>query len=275
MVVCRRRNERGGRLHRLPGVATTVALLCVASACSPNGDSDGDGARAGDASASAADSAAATTSTSPSDRDVSPTIDAAVLDSSLPPEPTGVPGINAADGFCAAWAQYAGSVQIIAVAAAFGEGGPAGVAELEVASHAVMLTALDEIASGWPEELAGEQTLVINDRLGPLRRRLTAVAEVSLAAGVDAQGQLALTSGWQTLLATRDSENPSPTVPLDPTAVGVDAALAAAAAAVVATLPPFSNDPTLNVSAVETPLTDGYLADNCEALAGSGVGDDV
>ena len=51
-----------------------------------------------------------------------------------PPSPTGVPGIDAADGFCAAWARYGATVQIIAVAVNFGELDDLDAATLELQS---------------------------------------------------------------------------------------------------------------------------------------------
>ena len=51
--------------------------------------------------------------------------------------------------------------------------------------------------------------------------------------------------------------------------------VAAASAAIDAALTPFAADPSLDVSAVQSPLTDEYLATHCPDLASIGVGDQV
>jgi hypothetical protein len=53
----------------------------------------------------------------------------------------------------------------------------------------------------------------------------------------------------------------------------IQAKVDAAATAFDSDVTPFAQDPSLVVDAVDTPLTDAYLAAHCPDLAASGVGD--
>jgi hypothetical protein len=187
------------------------------------------------------------------------------------PEPTGVPGLTAADPLCAAWAAYVGTVQALGIAASFGSlpSDQFAVLELQAAPRFVEIAAAIETA--WPAELASERTLVLDQRIGPYTRRAQHAVDALTAAGVTA-GELAmLTSNWQTALSGRDPDAAVIQVPT----VGADleARLDAAATAYNAAFTPFAQDPSLVVDAVKTPATDAYLMDHCPDLVSSGVGD--
>lgn len=193
--------------------------------------------------------------------------------STVAPEPTGVPGIDDADPFCAAWAVYSGTVQAIGVANAFGELTSTQVARLEAMAASSVTGALGEIASRWPRELAGERSVVLGDLVGPFGRRAEKAIEALRAAGVTDDELAELVVVWRTALAERNAELPVIAVP--PLRNDLNAKVQAAAAAFDAAATPFANDPSLIVESVATPLTNAYLSATCPDLASSGVGDAI
>lgn len=191
--------------------------------------------------------------------------------SSAAPEPTGVPGLAAADPFCAAWAGYAGTVQALSVAASFGGlvAGRLAVLELTAAPRLVELAA--DIDATWPAKLAAEQATVIENRIGPFVRRAQRGVEALRSAGVSSTDLSALSAAWQTSLAERD---PRVTViELSSVAADLQAKIDAAGRAFDSDVTSFSEDPSLAVENVQTPSTDEYLSSHCPDLASSGVGD--
>src|SRR5690606_10449555 len=66
---------------------------------------------------------------------------------------TGVPGLDSDVDVCRAWSEFAGSYQVVAVAAAFGDD-TADVARLEVIASPVVAGAYDDMVADWPDELA-------------------------------------------------------------------------------------------------------------------------
>ena len=100
------------------------------------------------------------------------------------PEPTGVPGLTASDPFCAAWAAYAGTLQALGVAASFGNVGGAQLAALELAAAPRLVAVAAEIAASWPPELKAEQSVVIEQRIGPYARRAQRAVDALRTAGV-------------------------------------------------------------------------------------------
>lgn len=197
-----------------------------------------------------------------------------VIETSPPsalPEPTGVPGLAAADPFCAAWAGYVGTVQALGIAASFG-GLPSdrfAAIELIAAPRLVEVTAA--IDASWPVELAAEHDIVIEQRIGPYSRRAARGVEALVAAGVAATDQSTLSSAWQTALQRRDPE--VPVIELPGIAGYLQAEVDAAAVAYDAAVTPFAQDPSLAVDGVDNPATDAYLAAHCPDLVSSGVGD--
>lgn len=197
----------------------------------------------------------------------------ALPDSTLAPEPTGVPGIDDPDPFCAAWAVFAGSVQSLAVAAAFGELGSEEMAVLELRAAPAMVAATDTIRTSFPELLAAERDAVLDRVLGPGNRRAGRAVEELTAAGVDAAGLESIRVAWLQSLASRPGDAPLPV--LSPLGEPLDDVVTLASRNFDAGVTPYAQDPSLMVSDVSTPLTDAYLAETCPAVAASGVGDSL
>lgn len=187
------------------------------------------------------------------------------------PEPTGVPGLGAADPFCAAWAGYGGTVQALAVASSFGDMSADQLAALELTAAPLLTAAIAGIGTAWPTELATERSVVVDGRLAAYARRAQRGVDALTSAGLTEQDMEALRVAWQTALETRDPESPTIAVPpLDPTLqTGLDAAARDYNAAVT----PLVQDPSLSAAAVSAPTTSSYLAANCPDLAASGIGD--
>src|SRR4051812_11346586 len=179
------------RYHR--GVASRV-LLCLtllmlmAPACSNTGSSAG-----------------ATTTSAPPDaqiaRDtiVGPTT---VVTTSVP-DATGVPGLAATDPFCAAWAAYASTLQVLGVAGSFGGLSSRELAVLELRAAPRLVEAADAIAATWPPELVTERDVVLDRRLGPYARRAQHGVDALVDAGVTIDEVGALGSSWQQALSRR------------------------------------------------------------------------
>ena len=189
-----------------------------------------------------------------------------------PPSPTGVPGIDATDEFCAAWARYGGTVQIVAVAVNFGELDSVQSARLELESAPTVVGAVAEISADWPAELADERDVALDRYLGPYGRRAEKAVEALRGAGVDDAGQATLQSAWAQVLATRNPDEPTVDVELPADLLAeVDAGATAFDAAVT----PWDSDPSLSANLNDIPKTKAYLAAHCPDLASIGIGDDV
>ena len=195
----------------------------------------------------------------------------ATVASSAAPEPTGVPGLAAANPFCAAWAGYVGTVQALGIAASFGDLTSDRFAALELVAAPRLVEVAAAIDASWPVELATERTVVIEQRIGPYSRRAARGVAALVAAGVSATDQSTLSTVWQTALQRRDPQVPVPELP--PIAGDLQTKVDAAAVAYDNAVTPFAQDPSLVVDAVENPATDAYLAAHCPDLVSSGVGD--
>ncbi len=194
-----------------------------------------------------------------------------VVPDAAAPEPTGVPGLTASDPYCAAWAAYAGTLQALGVAASFGNVGGAQLAALELAAAPRLVAVAAEIAASWPPELKAEQSVVIEQRIGPYARRAQRAVDALRKAGVTDDELTTLTTAWQTSLAERDPRVAVIVLPEVP--AELQTKLDAAGKAWDADVTPFAQDPSLLVGGVATPATDQYLATHCPALASIGVGD--
>ncbi|HAP76678.1 MAG TPA: hypothetical protein DCR14_11395, partial [Acidimicrobiaceae bacterium] len=124
------------------------------------------------------------------------------------PEPTGVPGIDDADAFCASWVRYSGSVQAVAIAAAFGGVDGLALARLEVLSAPAQLAAIDGIAAAWPSALEGEREVVQADLVGPFARRAQKAIDALRSAGASDAQLDALALHWLDALRVRDAGDP-------------------------------------------------------------------
>jgi len=184
-----------------------------------------------------------------------------------------VPGLDAADPFCSAWAVYSGTLQAIGVGGAFGGLTNAEVARLELLASPALSDAVGGIGNRWPSDLVSERTPVLADLIGPYNRRAAKAMDALRAAGVSDDELAQLRVVWLDALRTRSGEDPVITVA--PLGGELEAKVQAAALAFDGSVTPFADDPSLQVGSVTTPLTDAYLAEHCPDLASSGVGDTI
>lgn len=183
---------------------------------------------------------------------------------------TGVPGLDSDVVVCRAWSEFAGSYQVVAVAAAFGDD-TAEVARLEVAASPVVTGAYDDMIANWPDELTAEADVVADEYLGPYARRSARARDALIAAGADEAVLAELTAAWIDALAARDPAEVLPTLVVPPSAVDV---VEAAAVDFDAQVVPIPQDPSL-VTGAEVPLTEAFLFDTCPdrgTLGGAEVG---
>jgi hypothetical protein len=203
----------------------------------------------------------ATTAGATSDASTTAAVPAASAPPTLPPtapvEATGVPGLDSDDAFCAAWSRFGGTWQVVLAAAAFGGSEQAG--RLEVIAAPVVTDAYDEIFAVWPDELAGEETVVADDYFGAFQRRSVEALAALQRAGADAAALATLADAWTGALGERDPANPVIEVAVPDSVAGlVDTAAADFAAQRTA----IADDPSMVITA-STPLTDEFLAGAC------------
>jgi len=192
----------------------------------------------------------------------------------LPPtDGSGVPGLDDPDAYCAAWATYSGTLQAISVAQAFGGLSSLDVARLEIVASAALVAAVEGIGANWPHDLLGERSQVLSNLVGPFGRRAQRAMSMLLDAGATELELQQFRQVWTDALHARLPDEP--VITLAPLSSELEDLVRTAADRFDAALTPFASDPSLNVSAVEAPLTDAYLAEQCPDLASSGVGDAV
>jgi hypothetical protein len=186
---------------------------------------------------------------------------------------SGVPGVDDTSAMCSAWARFASTTQLLAVASSFGDLDPADLARIEVVAAPVVRSAVSDLDRLLPTEVADEHQTFIDLVVGPAGRRATRAESYLTDAGADAAMLDALASAWLETLRTHDPDQAVPDVPeLEPLA---DAAVNAAADQFATDVTPFGLDPSLDTSAVSTPRTTALLAESCPDLTAFGVGDDI
>jgi hypothetical protein len=170
----------------------------------------------------------------------------------------GVPGIDSADPFCRAWSEFAGSYQALAFASAGGSD-PAAAARLEVVAAGTVTSAAQALADGFPDPIASEREVFVDDVIGPFTRRASRAFDELLAAGLAPDEIGLLGDAWLVALVDADGDGTDivATVPAELSA-RVDAAVAVFSADV----PTIVDDPSL-ITEAQAPATLGYLADNC------------
>ena len=171
---------------------------------------------------------------------------------------TGVPGLDSEDAFCAAWARFGGTWQVLVVGSGF-LGDPDRVATWEIAASAVIAPAYDELLATFPAELASEAEVVADGFFGALLRRSADAARSLADAGATEDTVQLLGDAWLDALARRD--------PFDPDLAfvvpeGLQAVVDAAAADFRTRRVEFHLDPSMSIG-VSTPLTDAYLDSVC------------
>lgn len=171
---------------------------------------------------------------------------------------TGVPGLESADAFCAAWSRFGGSWQLMIVQSAF-TGDSAAVSRLEVVASPLVTESYGALFDAWPVTLESERDVVADAYFGAFQRRSEAALEALIDAGAADADLEALAARWQEALAGYDPVNVELDVALDPDLADlVDTAAATFAAA----RPPIADDPSMVITA-ETPATDSFLATAC------------
>jgi hypothetical protein len=258
-----------------------LALLMAAPACTSGGgegtattvagELPGSGSLPGTASVAPPTQATATSTTLVSSTEVAPgSVPAATGDVETGDVETGVPGLDSDEIACRSWSRFAGSFQVVAVAATFGEGGSIEAATLEVMASPVVVASYRDFLENVPDEAVEESDVVARDFLGPYARRSERALTALRDAGADDVMLEAIAAAWLDALAERDPMSPTLEVALPS---DVEVVVVAAAADFDAQLVPIPLDPSL-VSEAEVPLTERYLSDNCPdrgALAGSEV----
>jgi hypothetical protein len=255
-----------------------LALLMAASACTSGGDDGtattvaaelpGSGSLPGTAAVAPPTQATATSTTLLSSTEVAPGSVPVVTGD----VETGVPGLDSDEIACRSWSRFAGSFQVVAVAATFGEGGSIEAATLEVMASPVVVASYRDFLENVPDEVVEESDVVARDFLGPYARRSERALTALREAGADDDMLEAIAAAWLDALAERDPMSPTLEVALPS---DVEVVVVVAAADFDAQLVPIPLDPSL-VSEAEVPLTERYLSDNCPdrgALAGSEVQD--
>jgi hypothetical protein len=191
------------------------------------------------------------------------------------PEPTGVPGLDAPDRFCAAWAGYAGTLQALSIAASFGGLSSASMAALELAAAPWLAKMVEQIDATWPAapaDVAAEHDVAMDRKVGPYVRRADHAIAALRDAGLTDDELSVLSGAWQKALVERDPQ----AAVIDVPSVGdLQQRVDVAAAAFDSATTPFAQDPSLTTTDAATPATDAYLAAHCPDLATSGVGDAI
>lgn len=172
---------------------------------------------------------------------------------------TGTPGLDSSDAFCAAWSRWAGSLQVIAVASAFGSGPAETVAALEVIAAPVVVAGYEGMLDHWPASLAAERDAAADELFGPFTRRSQAAHDALVAAGADAAALATIGDAWLEALAARDPTVADVVVDLPD---DVEAVVAAAASEFAARHVAFADDVGLQTEPA-TPATLAHLETAC------------
>ena len=169
-----------------------------------------------------------------------------------------VPGLDSTDGFCRGWSEFAGSFQALAYASATGSDDVA-AARLEVVASGAVSEAVRLLADEFPESIAFERDLFVDDVIGPFARRAGRASDELRTAGLSSDQIDQLAEAWLSALADADADEPAIVVAVpDEFAGAVDAATA-----VFSTDVPLIVADSSLVTDAAAPATLGYLAENC------------
>ena len=169
-----------------------------------------------------------------------------------------VPGIDSEDPFCRAWSEFAGSFQALTFASIDGADPLVG-ARLEVIAAGAVVAAARSLDETFPDEIADEREVFVDDVIGPFARRAARAADELRSVDVGDDDIELLGDAWLAALVAADATDPVITVAVP---ADLDAAVVAATAAFVADVPPIADDPSL-ITRAEAPGTLGYLAEQC------------
>jgi len=169
-----------------------------------------------------------------------------------------VPGIDSANPFCRAWSVFAGSFQTLAFAS-IAESDPVAAARLEVVASAAVTSAAQTLADEFPESVAAEREVFLDDVIGPFARRAARAIDELRAAGLAAGDIEQLGDVWLAALVDAGVDDPEIVVVAPG---GLTDPVDAATEVFAANVPVIAADPGL-VTEAQAPATLGYLADNC------------
>jgi len=170
----------------------------------------------------------------------------------------GVPGIDSDDLFCRAWSEFAGSFQVLTFASV-AESDPVAAARLELVASATVTSAAQTLADEFPESVASEREVFLDDVIGPFARRAARASDELRAAGLAAGDIEQLGDVWLAALVDAGVDDPEIVVVAPD---GLTDAVDAATEVFAANVPVIAADPGL-VTEAQAPATLGYLADNC------------
>jgi hypothetical protein len=132
-------------------------------------------------------------------------------------------------------------------------------ARLEVVAAGAVVAAVRSLDDAFPDEVADEREVFVDDVIGPFARRAARAADELRSVGVGEADIELLGEAWLAALVASDATDPGITVAVP---AELDTAVAAATAAFAADVPPIAGDPSL-VTRAEAPATLGYLAERC------------
>ena len=194
---------------------------------------------------------------------------------------SGVPGVDDAEPLCEAWSQLLGTRQVLTLAANFAQPTRVEFARLEVIAAPLVQRAtlafagalLDAGAGDDGTVLAAEFDLVLTDLVGPLDRRASAAVVALTDAGAGRDVGILLAQVWLDGLRVFGPDDVEPALADLGPELGplVDEAAEAFADSVA----PWTDDPALDTSTVDTPATLALLDERCPDLSAIGVGDAV
>lgn len=194
--------------------------------------------------------------------DLAPTIDATPNDTSpatVAAPDDGTPGLEADEAFCRAWSTFAGSFQVVAVAAAFGPGDPLELGRVEIIAAPTVTEAAALLRAEFPDQVADEFEVFSAELIGPFARRAEVALGALEATGVDPDDLEALRASWLEVLRQRSVDLIVPEPVVD---ARLEPLVDRATDRFVAEQPFFSDDATLT-SEAQVPLTLGYLQTRC------------
>ncbi len=171
---------------------------------------------------------------------------------------TGVAGLDADDGFCAAWARFGGTWQVLIVGSQFLDD-PDQVARWEVAAAPVVDGAYQDLIDDFPAQAAAESDLAVDGYFGALARRSAVAGDALRDAGATDDQLARLADAWLAALRTRSSDSPAVELELE---ADLAPLVAEAAVAFREQRVPIHTDPSMIVT-VQTPATDAFIADSC------------
>ncbi len=198
---------------------------------------------------------------------------------SVPPQvaAAGVPGVDDSDPVCRSWSQIIGTRQVLTLAANFGSVSAADLGRLEVIAAPLVQRATLEFAAALIDvddgAVAAERDVVLDDVLGPLGRRASRAVAALAAVGAGRDEQILFAQVWLDGLGRFGANDVVPSLAdLGPE---LGPMVDEATARFLDDVPAWTEDATLDTSAVEASAARAWLADRCPDPSAFGVGDAV